>query len=212
MGLFSRGRNGHDPTLNVRELVDQGLQRQDDLRKQDRKHGREIGDLRASHAKELRKGESSRINAILAAAALSVQQATVSARTEASTLAATAATTAETLRGQVEATKNAFATTLSTTVAPITKAIEDLRQAQYEQQGQRVAAAEGKDTNQWIISSLILGTSVLIGAGALLLYRQQGQRAGRNDTRGTNQWAITTAVAVLVAVATISLAVSGHFK
>ena len=212
MGLFTRKRNGGDPTLNVRELFEAGMARQDDLRKQDRKHSREIGNLRAGHAKELRKGESSRINAILAAAALSVQQAAVSARAEAATLAATVLTTAETLRGQVEATKNAFATTISTTVAPITKAIEDLRQAQYEAQGQRVAIAEGKDTNQWVISSLILGTSVLLGAGALLIYRQQGQRQVRTDSGRTNQWYITTAVAVVVAVATLTLALSGHLK
>jgi uncharacterized membrane protein YidH (DUF202 family) len=203
MGIFSRHvkPNGHDPSFNVRELFDAGMLRQDDLRKQDRRH-----------ARELRKGESSRINAILAASALALQQAALAARAEAGTLAATVATTAETLRGQVEATKNAFATSITTVVTPITKRLDELTQTQYQQQGERLAYAEGKDTNQWIISSVILGGAVLLGAGALLLYRQQGQRAGRNDTRGTNQWYITTAVAVVVAVATLTLALSGHLK
>jgi hypothetical protein len=211
MGLFSHKRNGNDPTLNVRELFEAGMTRQDDLRKQDSKHSREVGNLRASHAKELRKGESSRINAILAAAALSVQQAAVAARTEAATMASQVVTTAETLRGQVEAAKNAFATTISATITPINKRLDELTQTQYQQQGERLAYAEGKDTSQWVISSLILGASVLIGAGALVLYRTQGQRQVRTDSGRTNQWAITTVVAVVAVVVTV-LAVTGHLK
>jgi uncharacterized membrane protein YidH (DUF202 family) len=174
--------------------------RQDDLRKQDRRH-----------ARELRKGESSRINAILAASALALQQAALAARAEATTLATVVSTTAETLRGQVEATKNAFATSISTVVTPINKRLDELTQTQYQQQGERLAYAEGKSTDQWVISSVILGGAVLLGAGALLLYRNQGQRQVRNDSGRTNQWFVTTSVAVVVAIVAI-LALLGHLR
>lgn len=210
MGLFTRGRNGHDPTLNVRELFEAGTKRQDDLRDQEREHSREVGNLRASQAKEIREGESSRINAILAAAALSVTQAAIAARAEAATLASGTATIAETLRGQVEATKNAFASSIATTVAPITKRLDELTQTQYQQQGERLAYAEGKDTNQWVISSIILGTSVLIAAATFFAFRQQGARQIRTDDKNVNQWLVTTVVTVIALGATLTLAMSGH--
>jgi hypothetical protein len=151
-----------DPTKNVQALVDAGMRRQDDLRELEATHLREIGALRAAYEEKLRVAESARIDAIRAVDVGAVSRAAEVAAAQASTLAAQVTTSAETLRGQVNAAAIAAATALATALQPITKSIEDLRAAQYAQQGQAAAKTEGRDNSQWLITLLVgIGVAVV---------------------------------------------------
>lgn len=170
-GVDASGAPVVDPTRNVLELVGAANQRQDDLRKMEAEHVREvikikadcqgneingiqhIEQLRADHAKEIRQAEAARIDAIRAVDVQAVQQAAAVQDTRASALAAQVALAAEAMRSQVTTTAEAAATALATALAPITASIEQLRQAMYEAQGQKKEVVEtqakGANSGMW---------------------------------------------------------------
>lgn len=159
-----------DPTLNVTAQLEAAIKRQDDLRLQEAAHVRELLELRGTFYEELRKAESSRIDAIRAVDVGSVTRAAEVSAVQAATLATQVATSAETLRGQVQAAASATAAALATALGPITKSIEDLRQAQYQQQGERFQRTEGRDTNQWVIGTIIAAAVAFASITSLVLY------------------------------------------
>jgi hypothetical protein len=158
-----------DPTKNVLDLVSAAVLRADDLRKEDRrfliaeiKHSRELIRLRSDeqrrevkdirrleamrhdHDKELRLAEAARIDSIRAVDNQAVQQAAQVSAVQATTLAGQVAASAEAMRVQVAATATASATALTNALEPIQKAIDDLRQAQYQQQGEKSQVTESR--------------------------------------------------------------------
>jgi len=160
-----------DPTKNVRELVEAAIARQDDLRQSEAAHIREILELRAEFAKELRAtdmnrrdAETARIDAIRAVDVAAVQQAATVASTQATTLAGQVAAAAEAMRTQVAATTTSFAAALTAAIAPINDAIADLRRAQYEQQGMK---AQTSDT-RLNFGAMIGAFGVLVAFAALI--------------------------------------------
>lgn len=144
-----------DPTENVTALVAAGLRRQDDLRIQDMAHMRELLLLRSEYDERLRIAESKRIDAIRAVDVAAVAQAAQVSATQATTLASQVAGSAETLRTTVAASAVAAANALSAALSPIQTSIDALRQAQFQAQGQATQKTEGRDTNQWVTTTLI---------------------------------------------------------
>ncbi|GAC1373673.1 MAG: hypothetical protein NVSMB4_00450 [Acidimicrobiales bacterium] len=154
-----------DPTRNVMDLVTAAGKRQDDLRELTASHMHEMAVMRASYEEKLRVQEASRIDSIREVDANAVARAAEVGATQASILAAQVATSAETLRGQVAAAAIAAAGALSTALEPIQRSIDDLRRAQYEQQGQKVASTENRGTNQWALAFAI---SVILTLASLI--------------------------------------------
>lgn len=158
-----------DPTENVLSLVAAAIQRQDDLRvaegrlrDADTRHLREISMMRAEHAKDLREAEADRINAIRAVDVGAVNRAAEVAAQQATTLATQVAAVADALRLQVAAAATASATSLAAALAPIQKDVSELRQVQFQQQGERVAQRDDRETrttdrgqNNWAIGLAI---------------------------------------------------------
>jgi hypothetical protein len=139
---------------NVR-LAEEQIRRQDDLRKIEADHVKETADLRSKYEVMLRDKETQRIDAIRAVDVGAVARASEVATAQASTLATQVQVSAETLRGQVAASATAAAGALAVALEPIQKSIDELRRIQYEQQGQKAAQSEGKDSNQWTIGLII---------------------------------------------------------
>jgi hypothetical protein len=140
----------------------------------DSAHIRELLALHFKYQDQLRNQEAERINAIRAVDVGAVQRAAEVQAQQALTLATQVATSAETLRGQVNASALAAATAQATALAPIQKSIEDLRQAQYQQQGEKSSKSESSNANQWIIGlvfSTILGVSGLVFGIVMALAR-----------------------------------------
>src|ERR1700733_9873187 len=92
LGVDSSGGPVIDPTRNVLDLVAAGNRRQDDLREMESKHVREIMAIRETHAVEVRRAESQRIDAIRQGDVQAVQQTATVSATTATTLAAQVAT------------------------------------------------------------------------------------------------------------------------
>jgi hypothetical protein len=136
-----------DPTRNVLDLVSAAIERQDDLRRLESTHLREIADLRAQYDALLREAETARIDAIRAVDVGAVNRAAEVSATQAQTLATQVTVSAETLRTQVAAAATAASTALSAALEPIQKDIADLRRAQYEAQGQKTQVVETRDVN-----------------------------------------------------------------
>jgi hypothetical protein len=161
-----------DPTFNVRDLVASAIQRQDDLRQTESTHIREVVALRADYDEKLRDAEASRIDAIRAVDVGAVNRAAEVATAQASTLATQVATSAETLRSQVTAAATAATVALAAALEPIQKDIQDLRKAQYEQQGQKAQVVEGRsisrNTGMWIgVVVGVIGT--IFGMAGLII-------------------------------------------
>jgi hypothetical protein len=160
-----------DPTKNVLDLVRAAIERQDNLREAESRHIRELASIRAEHDQQLRVAdqerdrelrasdhdrmamraayedklrvqESARIDAIRAVDVGAVTRAAEVSATQAATLATQQQASADALRGQVEQARIATADALAQALAPITKSIEDLRAAQYQQQGEKSSKVE----------------------------------------------------------------------
>lgn len=149
-----------DPSSNVLDLVAAANRRQDDLRAADSRHLRELLDtrksyeqelresdrreasLRAQYERELREKETARLDAIRAVDVANVESARQVAEARANTLATQQQASADALRNQVEQARITTADALAQTVAPLQKSIEDLRQAQYQQQGEKSSKTE----------------------------------------------------------------------
>ena len=158
----AQGRAVIDPTANVISLVEAGVKRQDDLRELAALCAREIADvravyeerlrlqtermtdIRADYEEKLRIAESKRIDAIRTVDVAAVGQAASVSATQATTLAAQVSASAETLRNTVAASATAAASALAAALAPIQKSIDDLRQTQYQQQGQQAQRADAR--------------------------------------------------------------------
>lgn len=149
-----------DPTKNVLDLVRAAIERQDNLREAESRHIRELASIRAEYDAQLRQQdqdkavlrsgyeeklrtqESARIDAIRAVDVGAVTRAAEVSATQAATLATQQQASADALRGQVEQARIATADALAQALAPITKSIEDLRAAQYQQQGEKSSKVE----------------------------------------------------------------------
>jgi len=160
-GVDARGLNVVDPTQNVTALVKAGLERQDDLRRQETAHMHQLLDLRADYEEKLRIAESKRIDAIRSVDVAAVAQAAQVSATQATTLATQVSASAETLRTTVAASALSAANNLNAALGPIQTSIDALRQAQYQQQGQTAQKTEGRDTGQWRTTSVIAVAAVL---------------------------------------------------
>lgn len=159
-----------DPTTNVLNLVESAIRRQDDLRAAADRHLREILDLRATFAEQLREAESARIDAIRAVDVGAVNRAAEVSAQQATTLAAQVATSAETLRTQVAAAATAATVALAAALEPIQKDIADLRRAQYEAQGVKSNVGESRQSlGLWIAFASVL--LVAIGLAIALIGR-----------------------------------------
>lgn len=155
-----------DPTQNVLDLVRAAIERQDDLRTAESQHMRELSavranyenqlrlqdradsSLRAAYEEKLREKETARIDAIRAVDVGAVTRAAEVSATQAATLATQQQASADALRGQVEQARIATADALAQALAPITKSIEDLRAAQYQQQGEKSSKVETSTTSR----------------------------------------------------------------
>jgi hypothetical protein len=183
LAVDSTGGPVVDPTQNVLDLVHAAIERQDDLRRADQalyaaniKHMADMAELRAAHAREMRQAETDRIDAIRAVDVGAVQRAAEVALTQASTLATQVATSAETLRGQVAAaasvqasalaaSDNKQAAALENRVAPLQKAIEELRQAQFLTAGSKAQVGEARLN----YGAILGGLSLLIALVGLIV-------------------------------------------
>jgi len=165
-----------DPTKNVLDLVNASNLRQDDLRAAEQRritealeHVQRMAELRASHALEMRKAEADRLDSIRAVDQGQIQRAAEVQLASATALAASTATMAETLRGQVAAAAIVQASALAASdakqaaalangLAPLQKAIEELRQAQFLTAGSKAQVGESR-TNY---GAILGGISVLL--------------------------------------------------
>ena len=151
-----------DPTENVIALVRAGLDRQDILREQESKHIHAVLNLRADYEEKLRRAESNRIDAIRAVDVAAVAQAAQVSATQASTLASQVSASAETLRTTVAASALSAANNLSAALTPIQTSIDALRAVQYQQQGQAAQKTEGRDTGQWVTTTLVASAAAIV--------------------------------------------------
>jgi hypothetical protein len=141
-GVDRYGQPVIDPTRNVLDLVSAAIQRQDDLRAAEQSHVRELLDIRFGYEEKLRDKESARIDAIRAVDVGAVSRAAEVSATQATTLATAQQASADALRAQVEGARIATADALAQALAPIIKSVEDLRAAQYQQQGEKSSRTE----------------------------------------------------------------------
>lgn len=167
-----------DPTRNVLDLVAAAIQRQDDLRDLTVTHIKEMAELRAEYEDKLRKAETARIDAIRAVDVGAVNRAAEVAALQATTLASQVATVAETLRTQVAAAATASTTALAAALEPIQKDVTELRQVQFQQQGERSATTTDREQGYdrrfeargWIQMAIGLG----LGAFPILVFALSG--------------------------------------
>jgi hypothetical protein len=130
-----------DPTENVKdlgndikEIVAASMRRQDDLREAESRHVRELMDRDRDHARDMRLGETSRIDAIRQVDVGNVQRA-----------AEVQAAQQQALAAQVVATADAFRISIAAALEPIQKDIRDLRDAQSRGLGVKEQVVESRD-------------------------------------------------------------------
>lgn len=136
VGVDAFGNQTIDPTANVIALIIASERRQDDLRKASENfldakanHIRELGELRASHQKELDSKESSRIDAVR-----QIDQAAVRE------LSIITANLAENLRKDLASTASALADSYGKSTAVISDRIAALEKMANQGSGQRLGA------------------------------------------------------------------------
>jgi hypothetical protein len=186
IGVDAEGGAVIDPTANVLQLVEAAIKRQDDLRAaeakhvaevlrlrgeqrvQDLEHVKELGELRAYHAQELRQAEAARIDAIRAVDVGNVQRAAEVQATQASALAAQVVASAEALRNQVASAASAASIALAAALEPVQKDIADLRRAQYEAQGQKAQVVETRASSGAVVGYIVGGIGALVAVATLL--------------------------------------------
>jgi hypothetical protein len=136
-----------DPTSNVLSLVKAAVERLDDLRDTTNKrldaeigHVKELSDLRAAHAAEIRALEAERLEKTrdIDVLARTVESNRTSEAITA--LAATTASNAENIRNTVTTTADALAKQTNNTVVAITDRIAALEKSRYEEQGRSMVA------------------------------------------------------------------------
>jgi len=180
MATDAQGNPVVDPTKNVLDLVEaavgrlndlraQEARRQDELREAGQKHSAEMARLRATYEDKLRAGETARIDAIRAVDVGNVQRAAEVQATQALALANQVTASADALRTQVASAAEAQARNLAAALEPIQKDIQDLRRAQYEQQGARVQVGEQRLDTGSLMAQVFGAIGVLTAIGALLI-------------------------------------------
>lgn len=144
-----------DPTKNVLDLVEAGAKAQEQLRqadirfnKSESSHIRELVKLHATHFKEMSVKEAERIDAIRKVDAEVAARAQAVSATQATVLAAQVQAAAETVRTSQAAATQASQEALTRVVTPLQVSIDDLRRAQYEQQGKTSQVVESRDVKQ----------------------------------------------------------------
>jgi hypothetical protein len=165
-GVDRYGRDVYDPSKNVDSLVNTAIQRQDDLRTAESRHLRELASIRAEYDRILRDNErgladlrstydeklalkeTQRLDAIRAVDVATGTTAAQAAEARAATLAASQQASAEVLRNQLEQARITTAEALEARIAPLVKAVEDLRQAQYQQQGEKSSKVDTSASNR----------------------------------------------------------------
>ena len=137
-----------DPTANVLDLVRAAIERQDDLRNMSAAHAREMRETArmyeerlAVKARQLQGAEAGRLDAIQTRSDLTVQRA-----------AEVQAAQQQALATQVTATADTFRASIATELAPLKASIEDLRRAQYEQQGEKSSKVETSTADRDILA------------------------------------------------------------
>lgn len=134
--------NPLDPTVNVRNIVLEAVNRIDDLRVLEttrvderlaceRAHVREVMALRADYDEKLREAEAKRIDAIRVVDVQAVSTANDKATQQATVLATQVSTSAETLRALVASSATSTAAQLTQIITPITDRLALLEKAQY---------------------------------------------------------------------------------
>lgn len=177
--------HGPDPTANVVAILDAAVRRQDDLRLQESAHIRELLAMRAAFDDQLSKAETQRIDAIRAVDVGAVNRAAEVSATQAATLAAQVTVSAETLRTQVSSAATAATVALAAALEPIQKDIADLRRAQYEQQGQKVAVSENavdKRGNSTQVLQIIAAVIAVLGI-LVAFYLGYNNKSGTTPTK-----------------------------
>jgi adenylosuccinate synthase len=154
-----------DPTENVKSLFSLNASHQEQIRHINESHQEamrnelarrldEKADITAKYEDKLRRKESERIDAIREVSDQQVQRA-----------AEVQAQQQQTLATQVATTADAFRASLAAALAPIQAAIEDLRRAQYEAQGQKTQVVETREVqgaNRLSWGTVLGGISVLL--------------------------------------------------
>jgi hypothetical protein len=132
------GQPVKDPSPNVLDLVRAAIERQDDLRDMSAAHAREMRETARMYEsrldtkdQQLRAAEAGRLDAIQTRSDLTVQRA-----------AEVQAAQQQALATQVTSTADTFRASIAAELAPIKASIEDLRRAQYEQQGEKSSKVE----------------------------------------------------------------------
>lgn len=139
-----------DPTANVTALVKAGLRRQDDLRKLESKYQRRVAQQQIQFAKELRRAESKRVDANLAAIIATAQRAVD-----------TQLATANTLAAQVEATRITLEATLEAKVSTIIANVSQLQNAFYQGIGGKEAKVERRASVGAIVGITVAACAVI---------------------------------------------------
>lgn len=170
------GRTAVDPTANVLAVVEAATRRLDDLRIAEMVHRAEMTKYRDDCTaereelnRELRKAESSRIDAIRAVDVGAVARAAEVSAAQQQVLAAQVAASAEAMRAQVAATATAAATNLVAALEPIQRDIADLRKTQYEQAGQRAQQVDSRGSSQWAIGFALSAAVALLSLAGLIV-------------------------------------------
>ena len=153
-----------DPTINVLQLVEAAISRQDDLRTQEGAHLRELSRMRDEHTELMRRAESERIDAIRSVDVQAVQRAAEVANTQAVTLATQVAASAEAMRVQVAAAASAASIALAAALEPVQKDIADLRRVQYEAAGSKSQVGESRQVNAATIALIGLIITIALAA------------------------------------------------
>lgn len=154
----ARGMAALDPSENVKALNEAANKRQDDLRVMESTHLREMIAMRTNYETQLSAKESERIDAIRSVDVQAVQRA-----------AEVAAAAVQALAAQVPITADAVRTSLAQALDPIQRDVIALRQAQYEQQGQKSATAEVRagSGQSWVVAGIVM--SGVLGVLGLLV-------------------------------------------
>ena len=105
-------------------------------------------DTRAKYEDRLREKETQRLDAIRAVDVATGTATAQAAEARATTLAAAQQASAEVLRNQLEQARITTAEALEARIAPLVKAVEDLRQAQYQQQGEKSSKVETSSSDR----------------------------------------------------------------
>lgn len=152
-GVDIQGRTVIDPTVNVKEKLEDTVRRLDDLASMRAVHHDALEGQRRYYEGLLRdaeqgrrQAEKDRLDAIRIIDVTAVARAAQEQNERAQQLAAQLQATAEANRVQVAAAATAFRAELVSTIDPIQKRLEEISRTQYEQQGQKQQVVESRES------------------------------------------------------------------